>query len=135
MKLRIRGNSIRLRVTQSEVAKLIAGDAVEETTVIGDAQFGYALIPQNADSADDASAGSSSDGASLVAASLTTLDGSTQLRVTLSAAYARAWGESNEVGITADVDALSVLIEKDFACLDPRDGVEDSDTFPNPKAN
>ena len=117
MKLRVRGNSIRLRLTQSEVADLIAGMAVEETTVIGDASFGYALEP-------------SQDEAGELRASFN----GGQLRVTLPAARAKSWGESNEVGISAQLDALAVLIEKDFACLDPRDGAEDSDTFPNPKA-
>lgn len=114
MKLRIRGNSIRLRVTQSEVAGLIAGQAVIETTAIGDNQFGYSLNPT---------------GSTL---SAQFADG--QLEVAIPASQAKSWGESQEVGIEGQLGELAVLIEKDFACLDPRDGAEDSDTFPNPKA-
>ncbi|MGH8167708.1 MAG: DUF7009 family protein [Woeseiaceae bacterium] len=31
-----------------------------------------------------------------------------------------------------DGDELSILVEKDFACLAPREGEDDSDKFPNP---
>jgi hypothetical protein len=45
-------------------------------------------------------------------------------------------GGSDDVGVYADVAlggdrALSVAIEKDFACLD-RSDAENEDTFPNP---
>ncbi len=120
MKLRIRGNSIRLRVTQSEVAKLVAGLAVEETTTIGDRHFGYALVPAPSAAADSAGISASFDGGNLT--------------VCIPAAQASSWGASAEVGIEAQLGELALLIEKDFACLDPRDGAEDSDTFPNPKA-
>jgi uncharacterized protein DUF7009 len=46
MKLRIKGNSIRLRLGQSEVRQLATDGAVEETTILGPSRrqhFGYAL--------------------------------------------------------------------------------------------
>ena len=44
MKLRIKGNIIRLRLTQSEVATVGAGGRVQELTLFGpQAQFCYAL--------------------------------------------------------------------------------------------
>lgn len=115
MKLRIRGNSIRLRVTQPEVADLIAGQAVTETTAIGDSVFGYSLAPL---------------GESLAASFI-----GGELCVAVPAAQAKQWGESSAVSIEAQLGELAVLIEKDFACLDPRDSAEERDTFPNPKAS
>lgn len=38
-----------------------------------------------------------------------------------------------EQALTGD-GALSILLEKDFTCLTPRDGEEDADSFPNPAA-
>jgi len=31
-------------------------------------------------------------------------------------------------------DQLSILVEKDFACLAPREGEDETDMYPNPKA-
>ena len=49
---------------------------------------------------------------------------------------AKQWAKSEEVGLFGTeplvLGSLELLIEKDFACLNPRDGVEDSDSFPNP---
>jgi hypothetical protein len=54
------------------------------------------------------------------------------------AAAAEAWSSTNQVGISGEIDlgilgTLSVLVEKDFACLD-RPDKENKDTFPNPLA-
>jgi len=122
MKLRIRGDSLRLRVTQSEVARLIDGGSVQERTQIGPAQFRYSL------QSDPAAA----EGTQV---SFDSSAGGGEIKVVVPGARLKQWGESpSEVGIEANVGKLALLIEKDFACLDPRDGAEDSDTFPNPKA-
>jgi hypothetical protein len=47
------------------------------------------------------------------------------------------WCRTEQVGIAATVTApgreeLSVLIEKDFRCIDPPAGEDQSDTFANP---
>ena len=124
MKLRVRGDSLRLRVTQSEVARLIDGAAVTECTQIGPAQLRYSL---QADAADNTPMNRPQIRFE------TGAEGG-EIKVVVAGEQLRAWGESAEVGIEATVDSLALLIEKDFACLDPRDGAEDSDTFPNPKA-
>jgi hypothetical protein len=46
MKLRIKGNTLRVRVSRSEVARLLAGDCLEETIHFSPepvAKFTYAL--------------------------------------------------------------------------------------------
>ena len=58
--------------------------------------------------------------------------------VAVPSRMAERWAETDEVGMSAEIDlgargSLSVLIEKDFACLDKSDA-ENEDTFPNPLA-
>lgn len=62
-----------------------------------------------------------------------------QVKVLVPVEVARAWADSDLVGIAGAVDLgvrgkLSILIEKDFACID-RSDAENADTFPNPAAN
>jgi len=45
---------------------------------------------------------------------------------------ARQWAESDQVGIEADLGGPRITVEKDFACLKPRPGEDESDMFPNP---
>ncbi len=50
MKLRIKGNSLRLRMSRSEVARILAGDSVEDTihfTQEAGASFTYALVQES----------------------------------------------------------------------------------------
>ena len=47
------------------------------------------------------------------------------------------WANSDEVSLLAhqennSMNALRLLIEKDFACLITREGEDDSDAYPNP---
>jgi len=122
MKLRISGNSIRLRVRRSEVAKLIAGERIVETVHLGGGEQGaltYAL-------------GTEPD-----AAGVQLRYEGREILVLLPKDEARAWAGTEQVGIYAAVDVgasgkLDVIVEKDFACLDLSDA-ENEDTFPNPE--
>ena len=116
MKLRIQGDSIRLRLTVSEVAAMSRGEAVVETTHLGAPPFSYSLTPLADATAVDAMF---DDGA---------------MRVTLPVATAERWAETEEVSLHGAAGQVSILIEKDFDCLEPREGDEKLDTFPNPKA-
>lgn len=49
------------------------------------------------------------------------------------------WAESERVSIRSEQDLgngelLHILIEKDFACLAPREGEDETDMYPNPNA-
>jgi hypothetical protein len=119
MKLRIRGNSIRLRLTRSEVDVLAEKGLVEEATAFGGARLTYALRTTTTTSA--------------LSASLL----GTRIEVLVNADRARAWAKSDEVGLEAEQDVgestpLRLLVEKDFACLTERPGEPNDDTFPNP---
>lgn len=116
MKLRIKGDSVRLRLGRSEVERLVGEGVVAESTTFdlaGTQRLAYRLV------ADPALA--------VVAASFA--DG--ELVVRVPQAQARSWGRSDEVGIAATqaIDAgrtLRILIEKDLECLDaPADESQD----------
>jgi hypothetical protein len=124
MKLRIRGDSIRLRLDQSEVAQLRDGGRVEQAIHFGPgegARLGYAVV---ADGVDEPRA-------ELHAGSIV---------VHLPRARVRAWADGDEVGLeaaqsTGDGRTLRVLVEKDFRCLASRPGEDDRGGFPNPNAS
>jgi len=122
MKLRVMGDSLRLRLSPNEVAELLAKGRVEETLYFGpevDARFTYAL--EHTASAEPIRLRASPQ----------------QVAVLLSTADATQWAEGDRVGIYGDVEtghgALALSVEKDFACLD-RNEADNTDTFPNPKA-
>ncbi len=116
MKLRIRENSIRLRLTQSEVAEFAENGFVENKTEFGgDVNFGYAI-----------SANDQTD-------SLNAEFANGKIQVVVPKALADQWANSEDVGIEGTFEALSIIIEKDFACLNVRDGEDESDAFPHPK--
>ncbi len=113
MKLRIKGNTIRLRLTRTEVAEIGTGNEVREITEFTpNSQFIYSV---------QASANE------VVTAKFE----NNCMYIFLPQAISAAWAVSDEVGIEADQDQLKIIIEKDFACLSPR-GEEDSDTFEHP---
>jgi hypothetical protein len=114
MKLRIQGNSIRLRLLRSEVTRFIEEGRIAETIHFGpgdQAFFTYAL----------------EHAVGAVAVEVVIVPGS----------EARSWAQTDQVGIYATVTIgrhgdLIVAIEKDFACLDLSDA-ENQDTFTNPQ--
>jgi hypothetical protein len=122
MKLRIKGNSLRLRVGPSEVVRLLAERRVEDTIHFGaapEARLTYALEISG-----------SQPGVALRYQPQ-------EVVVLLSEKTARRWADSDEITIADEAevgdDVLAILVEKDFACID-RDDRENADTFPNPKA-
>jgi hypothetical protein len=121
MKLRVTKNSIRLRLSQTDVERFRETGVVDEELVIG-AGIGGSLTYRLA-------CGNGSE----VSANLE----GTILTVSVPASEADDWTATKRVGIegsqTSDNGpSLSILIEKDFACLTPRAGDEDKDSFPHP---
>jgi hypothetical protein len=122
MKLRIRGNSIRLRLGESEVAQLAKTGRVSESTQFSGLpgnQLTYSVVT----SADEAE----------ISARL--MDN--EITVIVPEVLGRGWASSTQVGLKHeqrinDQASLSIVIEKDFRCLDPRPGEDQSDSFPNP---
>ena len=121
MKLRVKGNSLRLRVSPSEVARLLKQGRIEETIYFGegdDAKLTYAL---------EHTAGTGA---------MTMRYAAQEATVVVSTDEARRWAEGEDVGMYGEVGAgdrrLEMVVEKDFACLDKSDA-ENADTFPHPK--
>jgi hypothetical protein len=122
MKLRIKGNSLRLRISRTEMARLLAGGGIEETICFGkadDARLTYALEHR---------AGGDEVGVEYRGQ---------RVSIVISTAAAMRWAQGDDVGIYGSSETacgpLEVIVEKDFACLDGNDP-HDADAFPNPTA-
>lgn len=124
MKLRLRKNSIRFRLLQSEVLRLREIGNVSETITLGvkpTEQFIYALRI--------------SDDIKNVHAQML----NNHIEVFLPVFEAEFWmNNDHEVGIYAtqsiaeDLD-LKITIEKDFACPTRPADLDNADAFPNPE--
>lgn len=117
MKLRIRGNSIRLRLLKSEVANLRGTGVVADSTEFpGGSKLTYRIAWEP-------------EAASVSASFVNDV-----LSVHVPKAELLAWAEDEEkVGIEAEADGLSILIEKDFVCLTRTDDPDNLDAYPNPE--
>ncbi len=121
MKLRIRGNTLRLRLSRNEIDSVAQGKEVEESTCFpGGGKLQYVLRQTLSDTT-----------------VVKTNDGDVScINVLVDENKAKQWAKSEEVALFGAeplvLGSLELLIEKDFACLNPRDGGEDSDSFPNP---
>ncbi|MBS1741637.1 MAG: hypothetical protein JST81_01270 [Bacteroidetes bacterium] len=118
MKLRIKGNAVRLRLTKKDVTLLHDTGIVKEQTSFGNSIFRYAL--QSA--------------AAATALSATFKDNT--ITVFIPQSWVEKWPENDVVGFNSTMkltatDSLYLLVEKDFICLD--ETTEDqSDNYENP---
>ena len=120
MKLRIKGPSLRLRLTQGEVRELAEGGPVEEQVPFGggvNLTYRLRLDPS--------------------ASRMNATFEAGVLEVRIPEGLARAWCESQEVTLAeaqqVPPDTLRITVEKDFACLAPREMEDESDNFPHPR--
>lgn len=122
MKLRILDNSLRFRLSRPEV------DAIRDLGLLrsvvkfpGGARFEYVL------ESSPASVAPTADYADNV------------MLVQLPESAVREWADSDAVTIASDQilgndGVLTLLVEKDFACLSPRDNEDESELFAHPEA-
>ena len=115
MKIRIKGNSVRLRLTKTEVATLCKTGRFEEKTHFPNGVFTYALQAVNA--------------TDRIAASIR---GNT-IELLISKELIRDWSSNDRVGFAHNISLennleLSLLVEKDLYAWMRR-----SDNYPNPK--
>ena len=121
MKLRISGNSIRLRLSRSEVAHFDLTGQIEDVVEFGPvSKLSYMLT-----------AVEDSD----LRSSYTT----SGIRVQVPRDLAQEWARTDGVAISAeqpigDSKTLQILIEKDFQCLHKDSGAS-ADAYPNPLAS
>lgn len=122
MKLRLRGNSLRFRLTQGEVLKLLTEGVVHESVHFSAAQgdlFTYSLH----------SVGGSGG--------ITARFNNGEIRVEVPGGLVETWANTDQVGIDstqsiAEEKTLRIVIEKDFRCLQPQSDEDERDNFPNP---
>jgi hypothetical protein len=117
MKLRIKGNALRIRLTKTEVSKLAETGYLEEQTSFPNDQFIYAL--QRTD-----------------AATLSATFESNKITMFVPASFTQDWPANNIVGLDTKMplpgdESLYLLIEKDFVCLD-HTTEDQSDNYENP---
>ena len=118
MKLRIKGNSIRLRLSKPEVARLAVDGFLEEHTSFGNSALSYTL--QSKREIDKLSASFDHN----------------KINVFIPEALIKDWTENDVTGFDAsmpvsDTESLYVLVEKDFKCVEK--ATEDqSDNYENP---
>ncbi|MDC6406287.1 MULTISPECIES: DUF7009 family protein [Maribacter] len=119
MKIRIQGNTVRYRLTKSEVETLAQTGYYKEETLFGERTFVYAIkadqaIPElHADYVNDT------------------------ITMYLNKDKSSAWPKNEIVGFSSEIktsngNTLSLLLEKDFVCMDNTDE-DQSDNYPNPK--
>jgi len=120
VKLRIRDNSIRLRLSQSEVEALLNEGLVSAALNFpGGTLINYILESTPA------------------CVSLSAQYAQNTIRVRVPESVAKEWAESDQVSMSAeqnldDAGVLALLVEKDFACLSPRENEDESDMFTHP---
>ncbi len=115
MKLRIQGNSLRLRLRRNEVATVRDCGRVESLVEFSPEQALIYLL----------------EGSFRAESVTAAFDGQT-IRVTVPAPVLMKWAESDQVSIEAQSQAgLHLLIEKDFRCLHSR-GEQDRDAYSHP---
>lgn len=119
MKIRIKGNAIRIRVTKSEVSFFCKNGYLEEKTSFNTGMFKYAIRQEENASRFEASFEENT------------------IIFTLPKVMVEGWERNERVGFEetmtlSDGKELSLLLEKDFTCLEIREE-DQSDNYPNPK--
>lgn len=119
MKIRIKGNSVRLRLTKTEVDLFSKSGKCVETTKFGSTTLIYRLLVK-----DDIQELEANFAANTIT-------------VYIPLEAQQKWATSNRVGYSNKVEwtdtiELSLLVEKDFTCLDET-AEDQSDNYPNPR--
>jgi hypothetical protein len=118
MKIRIKGNSLRFRLTRSEVDQFVLTGCVEEKVNFGNSIFYYSLTK----SAQDQLYASYKDN---------------KITLYFPLSFISQWADSAQTGFEYNMEVegsetpLYLLVEKDFTCLD-KTNEDQSDNYPNP---
>ncbi|NVJ47695.1 MAG: hypothetical protein HWE07_11230 [Cytophagia bacterium] len=115
MKLRINGNSIRLRLTPDEVENLSKGMKVGSSLDLINESLNYELIPGDIWNAEILGA---------------------NISIFIPRSEVLGWAENSQVGFEHKFEnGLLLLIEKDFQCLHPRKHEQEDHLYPNPNTH
>ncbi len=124
MKLRVKGNSLRLRLSQTEVRRIAEEGRVEETVEFGPQPHQKMCYAMQSDPH---------------AAEIYATYENCTITVFLPEQMAKSWATSAQIGlereqIIGEGKTLKLLIEKDFQCLTVRPDEDESDNYPHPDA-
>jgi len=113
MKIRIKDNSVRFRLTRSEVAELGTSGILTQVTEFASNIFKYSVMVKDveellADFVDN------------------------NIILYMPKSMVDALVNTGKVGFSGQAGAVKLLIEKDFVCIDNTDE-DQSDQYPNPK--
>lgn len=111
MKLRIQDNSIRLRLTRSEIERLAVEGRVSCNTSFPTSVLTYTLS---------------------VGRQTEAFLENNEVLVVLKPEQAALLTQTDKVGIEQHCGALHILVEKDFSCLKSRPEEANGDYYPNP---
>ena len=112
MKIRIKGNSLRYRLTKSDVRNFEEERYIEEHTHFAGQTLIYAL-QQN------------------IGNQLSAVFKDNKITLFMPDVMLREWVSTDRVGFEGDDNGLYLLVEKDFKCLD-NVAEDQSDNYPNP---
>lgn len=115
MKIRIRSNSLRFRLTRSEVEQFAREGMYKEKTPIGDETLTYVLQR------------------SMEPTMKATLHNNI-ITLSVPEQLADEWTGTDRVGVDCNEGSLYLLVEKDFTCLE-NVAEDQSDNYPNPLAD
>jgi hypothetical protein len=120
MKVRIKGNSIRFRLSKSEVETVVTTGSLMETTSFINSTLTFELSVKPIDK-------------------LSAEYQNNTIRMFIPDKLIANWHLNDEVSIDGSMslpgaETLDLLLEKDFKCID-RVEEDQSDYFPNPKEN
>lgn len=119
MKIRIKGNSVRIRISKSELNEFAQNGVLQEETDFGIQKFSYKLISRAQESPLDAAYTNQA------------------IEIYVNQQEAQNWANTELVGIKhykplANNNNLFLLLEKDFKCIDNEAMEDQSDNFDNP---
>jgi hypothetical protein len=119
VKLRIKGDSLRLRLAQGEMRALAErGEVEDRVSFPGGTALTYRLrVDKNK-------------------AEISSSYTSNLIEIRVPEAKAQSWHGTDLVTLSATESTgtgqLRIVLEKDWACLAPREGEDESDNFPHP---
>lgn len=119
MKIRIKENSVRFRLTPTEVDKFCKEGGIAETTQFKSTTFKYAVKQKQI-------------------GNLQVDFNDNAITLYVPESFAKDWATNDVVGLDhheqlVDGGTFFLLLEKDFACLD-NTHEDQTDKYPNPKA-
>ncbi len=116
MKLRIKSNTLRLRLSQDEVSRLCQDGSVFDICHFGDNHLTYGIRHHNGEEMKAEFSGP-------------------RIVVDIPKGWTTDWDQNDLTGFeVTDEEGLFILVEKDFQCLKPREGEDETNLYPNTQA-